>query len=284
METSQQNLETSIVNIIKSNNKDNTKQGFSILLRLLENILKSPTDDKVRMFNINNEHLKEKVLSLNNISSLLSSIGYIESVSDKTFYFLSHNISLDFIQLCVKTLSNTLNTLESYSDKKNLVQSQQEEEGEDVLLLIYDISNGMAKSFSQMLLGKSIEGVWHTSIVIYGIEYFFGGGICSDVPRKTPYGIPVKEMKLGKSQIPKDLFEDYLKEINPIYTAESYNLISNNCNHFTNFICEFLIGKGIPNDILKQHEVLLESPMGKMILPMLQSMGQGSVPNAYERR
>jgi hypothetical protein len=41
----------------------------------------------------------------------------------------------------------------------------------------------MAKSFSPMLVGKIIEGVWHTGLVVYDKEFFYGGGICVDVPR-----------------------------------------------------------------------------------------------------
>lgn len=42
---------------------------------------------------------------------------------------------------------------------------------------------GMAKQFSPMFIGKTIEGVYHTSIVVYGIEFFFGGGICRGYPK-----------------------------------------------------------------------------------------------------
>lgn len=45
---------------------------------------------------------------------------------------------------------------------------------------------------SPMFLGKQIDGIWHTGIVIYGIEYYFGGGICYGTPKFTPYGRPVK--------------------------------------------------------------------------------------------
>jgi hypothetical protein len=46
---------------------------------------------------------------------------------------------------------------------------------ERVLLHVYDLSNGMVKNFTH-LLGKEFEGIWHTGIVVYGREYFFGGG------------------------------------------------------------------------------------------------------------
>lgn len=52
-----------------------------------------------------------------------------------------------------------------------------------VTLHIYDLSQGMAKVFSPMYLGKQINGIWHTGVVVYGKEYYFGGGICAGVPK-----------------------------------------------------------------------------------------------------
>ena len=47
----------------------------------------------------------------------------------------------------------------------------------DVKLHVYDLSKGMAAQFSRQLIGKYIEGIWHTGIVVYGKEFYFGGGI-----------------------------------------------------------------------------------------------------------
>ncbi len=57
-----------------------------------------------------------------------------------------------------------------------------------VQLHVYDLSNGMAAQFSRQLIGKHIEGVWHTGIVVYNKEYYFGGGISYDDPGRTPFG------------------------------------------------------------------------------------------------
>ena len=41
----------------------------------------------------------------------------------------------------------------------------------------------MAKQMSPMLLGKSIDGIYHTGLVVYGTEFYYGGGICQGQPK-----------------------------------------------------------------------------------------------------
>lgn len=53
----------------------------------------------------------------------------------------------------------------------------------NVELYIYDLTSGMAAMMSQLLLGRHIDGIWHTAVVVYGREFFFGGqGIQSCLP------------------------------------------------------------------------------------------------------
>ena len=68
-----------------------------------------------------------------------------------------------------------------------------------VHLLVYDITQGMAKGMSMMLLGHQVDAVYHTSLVVYGREYFFGGGICHMAPKTTPYGKPIEEKIVGET-------------------------------------------------------------------------------------
>lgn len=48
-------------------------------------------------------------------------------------------------------------------------------EAESVQLYIYDLTKGAAVIMSEMLLGRRIEGIWHTAVVVYGQEFFYGG-------------------------------------------------------------------------------------------------------------
>ncbi len=49
---------------------------------------------------------------------------------------------------------------------------------EKVVLGVYDITQGMAKSMSMMFLGQQVDAVYHSSLMVFGKEYYFGGGIC----------------------------------------------------------------------------------------------------------
>ncbi|XP_058207115.1 uncharacterized protein LOC131320425 [Rhododendron vialii] len=162
------------------------------------------------------------------------------------------------------------------------------EEGYKVSLNVYDLSQGLARQLSMTFLGKAIEGIWHTGVVVYGNEYFFGGGIQHCSAGVTPYGTPIKVVDLGVTHVPKDVFELYLEEISPRYTAESYSLLTHNCNNFSNEVAQFLVGATIPDYILNLPNEVMSSPMGALILPMIQqletTMRSGAVPQAPQFR
>lgn len=156
-----------------------------------------------------------------------------------------HDFMTDFIHSCIYTL---------------VVQ-----EGWKVELYVYDLSQGLARQLSTQFLGKAIEGIWHTGVGVYGKEYYFGGGIQSVPLKHSPYGNPVQVAELGTTQVPQDIFEEYLREIQPRYSQETYSLMKHNCNNFSDEVCQFLVGTGIPEYILRLPEEVLNSPMGPML-------------------
>ncbi|KAK9726532.1 hypothetical protein RND81_05G221800 [Saponaria officinalis] len=163
-----------------------------------------------------------------------------------------------------------------------------DEEGHRVTLNIYDLSQGLARQLSTAFLGKAIEAIWHTGIVVYGNEYYFGGGIQHAPAASTPYGTPMKVVELGVTHIPQDVFEGYLEEISPRYTAATYSLLTHNCNNFSNEVAQFLVGATIPDYILQLPNEVMNSPMGHMMLPMIQqleaTLRAGAVPQAPQFR
>lgn len=68
---------------------------------------------------------------------------------------------------------------------------------------------------------------------------------------QTPYGEPTKKMPLGHTAVPLSVFEEFLSALSTSqFKPTSYNLLKNNCNHFSNEVSNFLCGVDIPKDIL----------------------------------
>ncbi|CAN6293265.1 unnamed protein product [Urochloa humidicola] len=157
-----------------------------------------------------------------------------------------------------------------------------------VKLHIYDLSQGMARQLSATILGKAIEGIWHTGVVVYGREYYFGGGIQQGQPGQTPYGTPVRVEDLGVTHVPREVFEDFLREIGPRYTPSTYSLLTHNCNNFSNEAVQFLASATVPSYILELPTQVMNSPIGALIMPMIQgletSLRAGAVPQPPQFR
>ena len=135
-------------------------------------------------------------------------------------------------------------------------------------------SDGLAAALSQQLLGKQIEGVWHTSVCCFGKEYWFGHGIQVGIPTHTTFGTP-KEIKImGETHVDEALFEQFLVEVHPRYNVGTYGLLEHNCNNFSDEVCEFLVGKNIPEHIVKLPNEVMDTPFGASIRPMLTMMEQ----------
>jgi hypothetical protein len=105
----------------------------------------------------------------------------------------------------------------------------------------------------------------HTGVVVYGREYYFGGGIQQGQPGRTPYGTPIRVEDLGVTHVPREVFEEFLREIGPRYTPATYKLLSHNCNNFSNEAAQFLAGAAIPSYILELPNQVMNSPVGALI-------------------
>jgi hypothetical protein len=147
-----------------------------------------------------------------------------------------------------------------------------------VTLNVYDLSQGMARQMSPMLLGKQLDGIWHTGIVAFSTEYYFGGGICADAPARTPYGTPVRTEQLGTTRKTKHAFVNFLASIASRFSMMTYHVLDNNCNNFSDVCARFLLGEnvGIPNYIIDLPQEAMSTPLGAMLRPMLESM-QGTI-------
>eukprot|EP00566_Odontella_aurita_P014427 CAMPEP_0113537254 /NCGR_PEP_ID=MMETSP0015_2-20120614/6727_1 /TAXON_ID=2838 /ORGANISM="Odontella" /LENGTH=527 /DNA_ID=CAMNT_0000436735 /DNA_START=51 /DNA_END=1634 /DNA_ORIENTATION=+ /assembly_acc=CAM_ASM_000160 len=151
----------------------------------------------------------------------------------------------------------------------------------EVSLAIYDLSQGMARSLSAQFLGPAhaIDIIPHTAIVIYGREYYFGGGIQSCEPHefRRQRGIfPIEVKSLGQTVVSQADFESWCaaRAADGSFAPESYDLMRRNCNNFSHEAATggLRLSQGVPDWILGVPERFLSSPMGQMIRPMLENM------------
>lgn len=95
-------------------------------------------------------------------------------------------------------------------------------------------------------------GIFHSGIEVHGKEYGFGAhdfpvsGVFEVEPRSCPGFIYRSSILLGRINMPPSEFRTFIECTASEYHGDTYNLISKNCNHFTDDIAWRLTGKHIP--------------------------------------
>ncbi|NWU55057.1 DESI1 isopeptidase, partial [Dromas ardeola] len=155
-----------------------------------------------------------------------------------------------------------------------------------VKLYVYDLSKGMARRLSPLMLGKSTAGTGpprpgppaasgrHTSIIVHKDEFFYGsGGISSCAPGGTLLGPPDSVVDLGNTEVTEEIFLEYLSSLGEsMFRGESYNLFEHNCNTFSNEVAQFLTRREIPSYITDLPAEVLATPFGQALRPLLDSI------------
>mmetsp|Transcript_98818 Transcript_98818/g.258138 ORF Transcript_98818/g.258138 Transcript_98818/m.258138 type:complete len:600 (+) Transcript_98818:67-1866(+) len=137
---------------------------------------------------------------------------------------------------------------------------------------VYDITGGMAKMISMSLVGKQIDVVPHTGIVVFGKEYFFGSGPCIGVPGQSVPAQVAQVLDLGETSKTPDELEAYINSVLALeHTSENYSLMTHNCNHYAMDVAKFLLnGKGIPEWIVNIAQDALSTPQGAGLRTMIE--------------
>lgn len=146
------------------------------------------------------------------------------------------------------------------------------EEGSEVVLHVYDLSQGLAAQLSRALTGRQIDGIWHTGVVVNGVEYYWGGELLAEPAGRTQYGRPVRVVPLGRTHIPDAMIREFVDGVRPRYNPATYSLLSHNCNNFSDELASFLTGHGIPRDIVGLPDEVLATPLGAMLRPFIEQM------------
>uniref|UniRef100_A0A669Q8L7 palmitoyl-protein hydrolase n=1 Tax=Phasianus colchicus TaxID=9054 RepID=A0A669Q8L7_PHACC len=141
-----------------------------------------------------------------------------------------------------------------------------------VKLYVYDLSKGMARRLSPLMLGKRRTG--HTSIIVHKDEFYYGaGGISSCAPGGTLLGPPDSVIDLGNTEVTEEIFLEYLSSLGEsMFRSESYHFFERNCNTFSNEVAQFLTGRKIPSYITDLPSEVLATPFGQALRPFLSQL------------
>ncbi|TGZ71499.1 hypothetical protein CRM22_002591 [Opisthorchis felineus] len=152
----------------------------------------------------------------------------------------------------------------------------------DVYLYVYDLSCGVTKALSPIILGKQIEGIWHTSVVLHNKEYFYGShGISFCKPEHTVLGKPGQKVYMGQTSVTEAELSNYLEHLAVTsFRGGHYRLFDHNCNTFSNHLCGYLTNKEIPEYIVSLPADVASTPLGAVLKPYLNtlSVGLNNVP------
>ncbi|KAF9778668.1 PPPDE putative peptidase domain-containing protein [Thelephora terrestris] len=150
-----------------------------------------------------------------------------------------------------------------------------------VRLYVYDLSNGLARQLSPSIMGKQIDGIWHTSVVVFDREIFYGRGIQTASPGASHHGQPLQVLDMGETALDEDTFDEYLVEMMNHYTAEKYHLLDFNCNSFTSDCVGFLTGGTVPSWIKDLPSDFLSTDFGRALRPTIDRMYSGPTAESF---
>jgi hypothetical protein len=169
-----------------------------------------------------------------------------------------------------------------------------------VELLLYDITQGNSELFSSVLLGKKFEAIYHSSILVHGKEFWYGGNIFMSVPPMSQHFGPTLE-KSSKMKLQQSTYLPHLKSVHIGYTLmtldeivayqgedmsakftrSSYDVLTRNCNHYSNNLAQVLCGKSIPDVITQQPKLVLDAPRARVLVPLLNKWLGGFQDDAH---
>ena len=94
----------------------------------------------------------------------------------------------------------------------------------------------------------------HTGVSFNDREYAYGGhdhpgisGVYWTQPRMEPPGGTFRcELRHGLSTLSASEITSTIQDVAERFQGTSYNLLSNNCNHFTSYFCQRLTGLDVP--------------------------------------
>ncbi|KAL4471527.1 hypothetical protein ABPG74_008420 [Tetrahymena malaccensis] len=129
-------------------------------------------------------------------------------------------------------------------------------------------------------------GIYHTGIQIGSAEYHFGGhegsstGVCQTEPKEYTSNVIFRDsIYLGECNLSYNQVNSILEELKRDFVGNSYDVLTRNCNHFSNAVCQRLLNKSIPSYI---NRIAYVGNMFRCCIPSALVAGPGSDPTRQD--
>ena len=98
----------------------------------------------------------------------------------------------------------------------------------------------------EFILDVPIQGAYHTGVEIAGREYSFSmEGISAGLPKRCPAGVTYhSQIEMGRTS--KNVHST-ITSLRSRFPRGSYDILTKNCNVFSEALCKELVGKSIPS-------------------------------------
>mmetsp|Transcript_58261 Transcript_58261/g.123673 ORF Transcript_58261/g.123673 Transcript_58261/m.123673 type:complete len:566 (+) Transcript_58261:94-1791(+) len=157
-----------------------------------------------------------------------------------------------------------------------------------VELLLYDVSQGSIKVVSPLLFGQHFEAIYHSSVLAYGKEFWYGGHIFENEPpidkqifgpplrgslehlERSAYRPELRVVKLGHTLANAHEIQNYIDNtLRETFRPDNYDICKRNCNSFSNQLAVFLTGREIPGAVRNLPDRILSTPAARCLRPFL---------------
>ncbi|XP_050537652.1 desumoylating isopeptidase 1-like [Daktulosphaira vitifoliae] len=151
-------------------------------------------------------------------------------------------------------------------------------DGEEVFLYVYDMSRGLSQYISK-ILKIPVEGIWHSSIVVYDKEHFYNScGVFSCKPKTWRiYGEPTRINMLCKTMLNEGQILEIVNKMKfKNFSFQQYNLMKHNCNIFANELSIAICKTSLPSYILDLPKNISKTHIGPVIQFLSDTFGKNT--------
>lgn len=125
-----------------------------------------------------------------------------------------------------------------------------------VTLHIYDVSTVSTVKHLNHIFRAVGTGAFHAAVEVYGQEWSYGynddgsTGVFGNVPKSCEEHQYREAIPMGSTQMSEDEVNEVIRELQDRWPGDGYDLLSHNCCHFSDSLCQRLGVGPIPGWVL----------------------------------